>query len=277
VSASVRTAATGPPGGSNDRWRLVDEVEFLERSLADAEAEHAAGDLADRDFEALVRRDTARLTQVRDALSAMDEAPVPSAPKQRRTTARRARRRRPWLAVAGGALVLAALVLVGINLAASPRLPGESETGSIKVSRSQQAAQQLSEAGTLAHEGNDSAALTLYRLVLREEPTEPEALAAAGWLEWRSSQSAKEDAKLASDGQTLVTEALAHDPSFGTAHLYLGTIDLLGHHDAADAVAQYNAFLASHPPAATVAAAKSDLVSAYQQAGEPVPSGVSGG
>ncbi len=276
MSASVPTETSGRPGGANERWRLADEAEFLERSLADAEAEHAAGDLGRRDYEALVRRDTARLADVRAALFAFDAARAPGAPKGRARVVRRARRRRPWLALAGGLLVLAALVLVGIDLASSPRLPGQAETGSIKVSRAQQEAEQLSQAGALARQGDDSAALSLYRLVLREDPTEPSALAAAGWLEWRSAQSA-DDAKLASDGQALVTKALAQDPTFGTAHLYLGTIDLQGHHDAADAVTQYDAFLASHPLAATVAAAHSDLVAAYEQAGVPVPATAAGG
>lgn len=69
----------GQPGRARteptEQWRLHDEREFLQRSLEDAEREHAAGDLADADYVLLRRRDEARLAAVDAALAALDDRP----------------------------------------------------------------------------------------------------------------------------------------------------------------------------------------------------------
>ena len=51
-------------------WRLLDEREFLRRSLEDAAREHAAGDLSDEDYALLCARDERRLAEVEAALAA---------------------------------------------------------------------------------------------------------------------------------------------------------------------------------------------------------------
>jgi phage terminase Nu1 subunit (DNA packaging protein) len=63
------TDAPVQESGTDERWHLEDEAEFLRRSLTDAEAEHAAGDLSDEDFALLERRDRGRLAEVTTELA----------------------------------------------------------------------------------------------------------------------------------------------------------------------------------------------------------------
>ena len=56
---AARADATLDAGASSDQ--LDARRQFLEQSLADAFAEHRAGDLSDQDYQALRKRDTARL------------------------------------------------------------------------------------------------------------------------------------------------------------------------------------------------------------------------
>jgi cytochrome c-type biogenesis protein CcmH len=53
---------------------LADRQLFLERSLADAEAEHDAGDLSDADYQALLRRDRGRLETIEARMVALERA-----------------------------------------------------------------------------------------------------------------------------------------------------------------------------------------------------------
>ena len=53
---------------------LADRRLFLERSLADAEAEHDAGDLSDADHQALLRRDRGRLEAIEARIVALERA-----------------------------------------------------------------------------------------------------------------------------------------------------------------------------------------------------------
>ena len=51
--------------------------------------------------------------------------------------------------------------------------------------------QQLSAADVLNNNGQAVQALQLYDKVLSEDPTDPDALAASGWLEWNYGTAAK--------------------------------------------------------------------------------------
>jgi cytochrome c-type biogenesis protein CcmH len=53
---------------------LADRRQFLERSLADAEAEHDAGDLSDEDYRALLRRDRSRLEAIEARMVDLERA-----------------------------------------------------------------------------------------------------------------------------------------------------------------------------------------------------------
>jgi cytochrome c-type biogenesis protein CcmH len=52
-----------------DAGQLIERRRFLERSLADAEAEYRAGDMSEEDLQLLCRRDTARLSAVEARLA----------------------------------------------------------------------------------------------------------------------------------------------------------------------------------------------------------------
>ena len=84
--------------GAGDRWQLDDERGVPARSLADAAAEHEAGDLCDADYEALAARDRARLAEVEAAAVALRSTsrPGPLGPGDagRRAGPRRAAGRR---------------------------------------------------------------------------------------------------------------------------------------------------------------------------------------
>jgi cytochrome c-type biogenesis protein CcmH len=65
-------AARAVSDGELDTDVLADRRLFLERSLADARAEHDAGDLSDADYQALSRRDRGRLEAVDARIAALE-------------------------------------------------------------------------------------------------------------------------------------------------------------------------------------------------------------
>jgi cytochrome c-type biogenesis protein CcmH len=69
---------TGKQGRSTDPELIEARRRFLQQSLADADAEYLAGDLSDRDYLALRRRDMAALAQL--ATTATAPAPTTTAP-----------------------------------------------------------------------------------------------------------------------------------------------------------------------------------------------------
>lgn len=339
----VEGLGDGPGSGPAERWRLLDEREFLQRSLEDAEREHAAGDLADADFALLCRRDTARLAAVEASLAALDRAvssgegrgapaaatvgrstvaepapstdpapptePAPStdpaepgAPDPVAETRRRpsegvadvgarpprggqvrtpgrarprpggpGRRRRPWLAVVGVACLVAGAVLLVVQLA-SPRLPGQTPTGSIDLSQAQKEAQQLQQAQSLVDGGHPSQALQVYGKVLTEDPKNPVALSEWGWLEWQAATAAG-NKHAAADGQAAVAKAIQRDPKLYDAQYYLGAILLDGGH-AAQAVGHFRHFLSDHPTQKWLSDAAPAIRKAFADVGQPVPTGV---
>ncbi len=116
-------------------------------------------------------------------------------------------------------------------------------------------------------------ALTLYKTVLTEDPRQPQALAATGWIDWQAGY-ARGDGPLEDAGRTLVQRSIAVEHDDYAAHRFMGTIDLEQAHDPAAAVAQYRLFLAEHPPESEISSAASLIVQAYGALHEPVPAEV---
>ena len=276
---------------AEDRWHLEDRRDFLRRSLADADREHDAGDLSDDDYAVLRRRDERLLADVEVSLTALgDDRSSPPPPAPQPPTARSPRpglvplvvddddheppprrRRRTWLAVVGTAAIVAGVVLLVVHLT-SPRLPGETATGSITLSHSQQIQEQLAEATTLVQKNELVEALGVYKQVLSETPHQPQALAEWGWLEWQAAQTAG-NLTLAAEGRSAVAESVKVDPSLYAGYLYLGTI-LLAQKQPAAAVAEYRKFLANHPPKAWITNAAPSIEKAFSEAHQPLPAGV---
>jgi cytochrome c-type biogenesis protein CcmH len=276
-------------GASTDQ--LAARRQFLEQSLADAFAEHRAGDLSDPDYQALRQRDTARLAaldirmvEADDLIAAgsgvsvatavvvgdRPEDPDPDAP----LSAPGPRRNRRQRFLIGGAVVSfgAALVLV-VALFAANRLPGQTPSGNPNLSQQAQIQQSLDQAATLENQGQPGAAAQLYQRVLGQDPQNEVAVAQLGWLEYQTGTQGK-SASLIADARAKLDHAVKLNPTDYAARLYLGTVLLNQDHDASGAVAQYQAFLAANPPTALLQQAASLLRQAYTQAGMPVPSSV---
>ncbi|HEX3841171.1 MAG TPA: cytochrome c-type biogenesis protein CcmH [Acidimicrobiales bacterium] len=293
--AAAREEASLDAGASSDQ--LDARRQFLEQSLADAFAEHRAGDLSDSDYQALRRRDTARLAALDLAMVKHSDvavlvggpetvgaddpetagagsnqsalaAPATSTPVP---GARRSRRQRFLITGAivsfGGALVLV------VALFAASRLPGQTPTGNPTLSQQAQIQQSLAQAATLENQGQSGEAAQLYQKVLTQDPQNEVATAQLGWLEYNTGVQGK-SASLIADARAKLDQAIKLNPTDYAARLYLGTVILDQDNNAAAAVAQYQAFLADNPPAALLQQAATILRQAYTQAGAPVPAAV---
>ena len=263
---------------------LIDERRrFLTQSLADADAEYLAGDLSDTDYLELRQRDLTRLgllastssTSVRvspDTANTTEAAGLAD-PSKGPATARRRRNR--WFLL--GALVcFAAALVVAVPLFSSNRLPGQTATGSVNLSPSQQLARSLDQAAAVQNEGQLGQAAQLYQSILSAHPDNAVALAQLGWLEYRIG-TAGSSTSLITDARAKLDQAAALAPGDYAAHLYIGTILLAHDGNAAGAADQFRLFVASGPPATVLAEAAPTLRSAFAQAGQPLPAGVPGG
>jgi tetratricopeptide (TPR) repeat protein len=287
VDADVRGPTVDPV--ALDERRL-----FLTQSLADADAEYLAGDLADADYLALRQRDLSRLAALGPApatsattlaapavdRSAVATATLPDEPavataaaavSDGPTTTRR-RGRNTWFLVGAIGCFVAALALA-VPLFSSDRLPGQSATGSVALSPSQQVSRALDQAAAVENQGQLGLAAQLYQAVLTAHPDNEVALAQLGWLEYRIGQQGS-SATLVSDARAKLSRAATLDPGDYAVHLYLGTLLLQSDGNAPGAVDQFAEFLADKPPAAVVAQAASILHQAYTAAGKPIPTGI---
>lgn len=281
-STSVR------PGGnalSGERWFLADQVDFLRRSLLDARREHEAGDLSDEDYDVLVKRDSGRLAEVQAELAALgsdlgarSEPGAPSVSKETGSSGADSASRRPmarWRKIGIGAscsLIAAGVVILVVH-SVQARQPGQASSGSITVSQAQRIEQQLADATSLASAGgvkNDQAALVLFNDVLSTDPSNPAALAGAGWLMWNLGTSSHV-AGYTEDGRSEVTRAVHVSPTYYQAHLYLGLILANEDHNNAAAVVQFDQFLADDPPPNELPAVAPDVDPSYLAVGKPVP------
>ncbi len=287
-----RGALAGPPeadaeDGSLDAEALEVKRRFLERSLADADAEYVAGDLSDQDYLALRRRDMARLATLGTAgragqfptdgggvgtLVAQADPPAspPARSEQSEGPARRARR---WWFLGGALAAFAGALVLSVTLFATDRQPGQSATGSFAQSSQQQLAETLAQAAADENSGDLGQAANLYQSVLKNHPDNEPALAQLGWLEVQTGQQGK-SASLISDGRSKLNRAVQLDPGDFAVRLYLGTALLQLDGNAAGAVGEFQQFLQDSPPTVVLRQAAPELRQAYSQAGLAVPSGV---
>jgi len=260
------------------RVELEDERTHLLDSLVDLERERAAGDLSEDDYRTLRDRYVGRAARV---LRALDDAVPgvatgsPAPPDAHHHDAGTAgapprRRRRRWLAVGGALAVAAAVALLFVSTQASSRLPGQSSTGTVRLSPAQQLAQLQTQAETLEAEGHDAEAVALYHRILASRPDDADALAELGWLEFQAGVAAR-NATVITTAETQEQQAARLAPGDDAPHLYLGSM-LLADGDAPAAADQFRQFLADRPAPATVRQAWSFITQAYRRAGRPVPS-----
>jgi tetratricopeptide (TPR) repeat protein len=272
----------------DERWYLTDEREFLQRSLSDADREREAGDLSSEDHAVLVARDTARLADVEVELAALDVSSSASSTSSKSSAAERAGRSQPaqserapmplWrkLGIVASCLLIALGAVILVVHSVQARQPGQASSGSVTLSQAQLIEQQLGQATTLDQQGSTKAALELYNKVLSEDPSNPAALAYAGFLQWNVGTTAQV-ASLVRIGRAEIETAIRNAPSYYQAHLFYGLVLANQDHNNAAAVAQFNDFLADGPPAAELAQAAPLVSDAYKAAGVALPSPFSTG
>ncbi len=237
------------------RAELEEQRQFLLDSLRDLERERDAGEITDEDYEALRADYTARAADVLRAL----EAPEPGAVGAERTppaTTRRSSRRRWWAAVSLAAAVVA-LAVGSVFVLAEDRRPGQPISGSVPETP----AGKLALAHQLEGRGEALEALKLYDAVLREDPTNVEALTYRGWL--------LRLAGLVDRAQESLDKAVAIDPRYPDARFFRGMLLYQDRKDPAAAIPEFEAFLASNPPEGTVQAVQDVLERARRDASPP--------
>jgi tetratricopeptide (TPR) repeat protein len=230
---------------------LEEQRRFLLQSLQDLDREREAGDIDDADYRTLKDDYTARAAAV---LHAIDERKAGLAQKQRGV---RRRRSTKWTAVVLAGVV--ALAIGGGVLVASTsgqRVPGQTATGNVPSNVSDQ----LAAAQQDIAQGKAVGALKLYDQVLKQDPNNAQALTFRGWI--------LASANLHDEALASLDKALAADPTFAMAHYFKGAVLFEGKNDPAAAVKEFEAFLASNPPADAAKTAQDALNQAKQAAGQ---------
>jgi hypothetical protein len=263
-----------------DRQALEEERDFCLRSLKDLDAEFAAGDIDEGDYQALRDSYTVRAAAALRRLSGVPPttaATLSAAPAvngsahrdgahrdgahrdgahrdaseqdaSRRDTPPQpgGRPRRPagplWRRRAAVA-VGAVLITAGACWAvvASSATRLPGEEITGKALGSEQVAAQLLAAQKALSKGDDVSALKAYQKILASQPDQPEALTGEGWLLAQTQQPA-----LLNQGLGMLARAERAAPQYAPAHLYRG-IALLSEDDYADAVPELQWYL-DHSP-----------------------------
>jgi tetratricopeptide (TPR) repeat protein len=105
-------------------------------------------------------------------------------------------------------------------------------------------------------------ALKLYDQVLKDDPRNAQALTFRGWI--------LELAGLHDQALTSLDKALAADSTFAMAHFFKAMVLFQGRNEPAAAIPEFQAFLATKPPADAVSTAQTYLQQA-QAAAAAVP------
>lgn len=177
--------------------------------------------------------------------------------------------RRRTLVVSAGVLAAAATAIGLVIATSSPKLPGQSITGSLTLGVQQRTARKLLQARTLVTSGHALEALKLYTAILKSQPHNPSALAESGWLEYEAGSQAG-NASLMRSGEASVEEAVRFNPGAGEPHLLLANV-LVREGRAARAADQMRLFLADHPSRQLVSAEHATIIAVFRAAGQQPP------
>jgi tetratricopeptide (TPR) repeat protein len=189
---------------------LEEERDFLLRSIADLEAERAAGDIDEADYLSLSDDYTARTAEV---LRAIDEH------RDAVESGRPPRSRGRIVAAVAGVAVVAIVAGIFVAQASGRREPGQTITGSAPTSATQEARRCI---------GGQSAdaAIKCYQAVLKKDPRNPTALAYFGWTVYLGSQSlpASIQKEATSTAGKFLDRAIQADPGFADAYAFRAVI-----------------------------------------------------
>jgi len=241
--------ASAPAVGDEDPavTALRSERDFLLRSLADLDAEHAAGDLADDRYHELHDRYTVQAATVLRALERLEHetAPSPTPPAPRR-------RRHARVA----AVVVAAAVLGGggalLVSATGDRQPGQTITGNAQSAADDLGAlaraarqrpddpdAQLAYATALMEDRQLVDALRAFDDAARLDPANPVPKAYGGWIVFL--------AGLPDEALTRLDAAVAADADYPDARFFRGMVLLRGRQDDTAALAEFREYLRLAP------------------------------
>ena len=230
---------------------LEEQRRFLLQSLKDLDRERDAGDIDETDYRTLKDDYTARAAAVLHAIEGNKAGLV------QQGQMRRGRRSTKVTALVVAAVV--ALAIGGGVLVASTsgqRVPGQTVTGNVPSNVNDQ----LAAAQQALAQGKAVDALKLFDQVLKQDPRNAQALTFRGWI--------LESANLHDEALASLDKALAADPNFAMAHYFKGAVLFEGKHDPADAVHEFEAFLATNPPPDAARTAQDALEQAKKAAGQ---------
>lgn len=154
-----------------------EELEFLERSLDDLDAERSAGDISEGDYRSLSTLYAERVAAVRRRGAAAGFA------SDRSAAARPARPPRNWRRVVA-VLVIVAMVGTGLGVGLASALGSRSSLDTATGDIRQSTRGQLFEAQEHMAAGRFAEAEQIYAAVVAAQPSSAEALAWWGWLDF---------------------------------------------------------------------------------------------
>ena len=240
----------------HDRDELEEERDFLLASLHDLERERQAGELSERDYQALHADYTARAAVVLRAL----ERPARVRPARGSTGAPApVKTRRPLVITLGVVLLVAAVAGGAVATFSGEREPGAPVTGSLPETPSGR----LQQALQLESNGRAADALKIYDDLIKENPRDVAALSYRGWLLKR--------AGLPDQAMASLDAAIAVDPRFPDAHFFRGMVLYQDRKDPGAAVTEFRLFMANNPPPEMVPLVEDVLRRAMAEAGTPAP------
>ena len=239
----------------HDRDELEEERDFLLASLQDLEREREAGELSERDYQALHADYTSRAAVVLRALERDGSRPARGASQAPRPV----KTRRPLVVTLGVVLLVAAVAGGAVATFSSQREPGAPMTGSLPDTP----AGRMQQALRLESEGQAAEALKIYDQLIRENPRDIAALSYRGWLLKR--------AGLPDQAMDSLDRAIAVDPKFPDAHFFRGMVLYQDRKDPASAVTEFRLFLSNNPPQEMIPLVEDVLRRAMADAGQPVP------
>ncbi len=237
----------------SSREELEEERDFLLASLRDLEREREAGELSDRDYQALHDDYTARAAAVLRALERGRDRPG------RRDRPQPVRTRRSLGITMVVIVAIAGLAGGAVAAFSGQRQAGAPMTGSLPDTPSGR----MREALQLESEGQAAEALKIYDELIRADPRNVQALAYRGWLLKR--------AGLPDKAMESLDRAVTIDPRFPDAHFFRGMVLYQDRKDPAAAVTEFRLFLSNNPPQEMVPLVEDVLRRAMADAGQPVP------
>jgi hypothetical protein len=280
---------------------LIEERDFLLRSLKDLEAEHQAGDLDEVDYRGLKDDYTARAA---DVLRAIEDRQSPrrrpSGPGTTRSSDRgskdpgssdrgledtgssnvgRSRRRWRTAAIAVAVLLFGLLAGWAVTVTSGSRLPGQTVTGNSGLNTTttqpvgNSVPQLLNRAGQLVTQQKVTDALKIYDQILKDNPRQPEALANSGWLIAQAGLASNPPrGNLVDTGLARIVSAEQVAPSYPDPHFFRGFLLLRAKNDGPGAVTELRLYLGMVDPSSPSYSAVTQLLNqALALAGGPKP------